>query len=452
MRNKLFLSFLAVILLALISHLIYEQFITRDFEDYVNGTKEDKLYWVLASVEGSYTDGQWDHITLHDAIHWAVMLGFDVSIIDMNGKEVINSASVMNMLSPPMKRRMASIVDLSSATGQFEQYPLYEGGKEIGTLQARKLIRPEADEKEMLFKERGKYFLIVSSVIAGGGALLLALFFALFFSRPLKKMKNAVEAMASGDLTVRVSGTGRDEIGRLAESFNYMAEALQREDSLRKRLTSNIAHELRTPLAVMKANTEAMIDGVVIDHAQGLENIRLEVEKLIRLVEGIEDITKAEASFFAKIDYAEIDLPEFLSRLASTMVPLAAEKGLEISTAKSELVRVVTGPEKLERILQNILSNAIKYTEKGGIRLDCGKERKGFFIEIRDSGIGIPDHAKELVFKRFYRGDTSTGIGLGLAIVKELLEVMGGSLKVDSEEGKGTAFRIWLPDNQKYVQ
>jgi two-component system sensor histidine kinase BaeS len=447
MRNKLFLAFLAVILLVLISHLIYEELITRDFEDYVNGTKEDKLYRVLAAVEGSFADGTWDHMTLHESIHWAAMLGFEISILDRDGKEVINSAGVMSMLSPSMKRRMASMVDLSSATGEYEQYPLYEGGNEIGTLLARNLGRPEADKKEMVFKQRGRYFLIVSSVIAGGGALLLALFFALSFSRPLKKMKSAVEAMASGDLTVRVSTSERDEIGRLAKSFNYMAEALQREDSLRKHLTSNIAHELRTPLAVMKAHTEAMIDGVVADQAQGLENIRLEVEKLIRLVEGIEDFTKAEASFFSKNDYAEIDLSDFLSRIVSTMLPLAAEKGLEMSTGKSEHVRVITDPEKLERVLQNIISNAIKYTEQGGITLDCGREKKGFFIAIRDSGIGIPDDTKELIFKRFYRGGTSTGIGLGLAIVKELLDVMGGSIEVHSMQGKGTTFRVWLPDN-----
>ena len=447
MRNKLFLAFLAVILLVLISHLIYEELITRDFEDYVNGTKEDKLYRVLAAVEGSFADGTWDHMTLHESIHWAAMLGFEISILDRDGKEVINSAGVMSMLSPSMKRRMASMVDLSSATGEYEQYPLYEGGNEIGTLLARTLSRPEADKKELLFRERGKYFLIVSSVIAGGGALLLALFFTVFFSRPLKKMKDAVEAMANGDLTVRVSTSERDEIGRLAGSFNYMAEALQREDSLRKQLTSNIVHELRTPLAVMKAHTEAMIDGVVADHAQGLENIRLEVEKLILLVEGIEDITKAEASFFLKKAYAEIDLPEFLSRLASIMLPLAAAKGLRLTAVRSRDMRVITDPEKLERVLQNIISNAIKYTEQGGISLDCGRRKKQFFIEVTDTGIGIPEAMRDLIFRRFFRGENSNGIGLGLAIVKELLDVMGGSIEVDSHEGKGTTYRIWLPDN-----
>ena len=197
MRNKLFLAFLAVILLVLVSHRIYEQLITRDFEEYVNGTKEDKLYWILASVEGSYADGSWDHMTLHESIHWAVMLGFDISILDRDGKEVINSAEVMNMLSPSMKRRMASMVDLSSAAGQFDQYPLYEGGNEIGTLLARTLSRPEADKKELLFRERGKYFLIVSSVIAGGGALLLALFFTVFFSRPAPRVTSTFSAHSS---------------------------------------------------------------------------------------------------------------------------------------------------------------------------------------------------------------------------------------------------------------
>jgi len=447
MRNKLFLAFLAVILLVLISHLIYEQLITRDFEDFVNGTKEDKLYWVLASVEGSYADGTWDHMTLHESIHWAAMLGFDISILGSDGKEVINSARVMSMLSPSMRRRMASMVDLSSATGEFEQYPLYEGGNEIGTLLARRLSRPEIDRKEMLFKQRGKYFLIVTSVIAGGGALLLALFFTVFFSRPLKKMKDAVEAMADGDLSVRVSSAAHDEIGSLAESFNYMAEALQREDSLRRHLTSNIAHELRTPLAVMKAHTEAMIDGVVADHAEGLENIRLEVEKLILLVEGIEDITKAEASFFSKKAYAEIDLSEFLARMASAMQPLAAGKGLRLTAVRSRDMRVITDPEKLERILQNIISNAIKYTEQGGISLECGRRKRQFFVAVTDTGIGIPENMRDLIFRRFYRGEKSHGIGLGLAIVKELLDVMNGGIEVDSKEGKGTTFRIWLPDN-----
>ena len=450
MRNKLFLSFLIVILLALISGLIYEWFITRDFEEYVRGTREDRLYWIMAAIEGSYADGQWDHRSLHEALHWAVMLGFDIKITDSGNKEITDSTAVINMLSPAMKQRMMSIADLGSASGPYDHYPLYRGGREIGAMLARQLSRPGIEEKEVVFRQRGRYFLTISFAIAGGGALLLSLFFSLFFSRPLKKMKEAVESMAGSDFSVRVPAGSRDELGNLARSFNFMAEALQREEALRKHLTSNIAHELRTPLAVMKANVEAMSDGIITHPAQGLETIRTETEKLIRLVEGIEDITKAEASFFSKKKYVPLNLVEFLSAISAKMLPLASEKGITIKAAGTpDAFMVSTDPDKLERILQNIVSNAIKFTEKGSVSIAYGPEKKGFFIEITDTGIGIPLEKVEHIFKRFYRGEESRGIGLGLSIVKELLDAMGGTITVTSSDGNGSTFRIWLPQDRQ---
>ncbi|MEW6108166.1 MAG: HAMP domain-containing sensor histidine kinase [Nitrospirota bacterium] len=447
MRTKLFFAFLAVVAIALISNLIYKNFIVKDFEDYVSGSKEDKLYWVLAAVEGGYSDGRWVSRDLHETVHWAMMLGFDLKISDTQGNEIINSGSVMESLTPSMKRRMEGIIDIASAKGEYETYPLYEEGSEIGTMSVRELKRMGTiAEKEKIFKERGREFLLISFLIAGGGALLLSVFFTLFLSMPLNRMKRAVESMAEGDFSVRVdAGSKKDEIGKLSESFNFMAEALQREEALRKRLTSNIAHELRTPLAVMKANIEAMIDGIVENNSEGLENIRMEIEKLIRLVEGIEDITKAEASFFHKKEYEEINLSQFLSGIVNKMMPLAAGKGLVLKLLSDTAVNVLTDPEKLETILRNILTNAIKNTEKGRIRIDYSTEKNMFFIEIVDTGIGIPEDKIDLVFKRFYRSDDSKGIGLGLAIVKELVEVMGGRIDLKSKLGEGSTFTVWLP-------
>lgn len=447
MRTKLFLAFFAVIITALVSNLLFEDFISKDFEDYISGTKEDKLYWILASVEGSFSDGRWDMKELHAAIHWAVMLGFDITITDIAGKTVVTSGEVIGMLSPSMKKRMEAIVDVRSARGMYEPYPLYLEGKEIGTMFVRQMKRVGSiSEKETTFKKRGREFLITSFVIAGGGAIFLAVFFSLFLSRPLNRMKEAVESLARGDFSVRVSsGSKKDEVGRLAESFNFMAEALQREEALRKHLTSNIAHELRTPLAVMKANVEAMADGIVKSPEEGLENIRMEVERLIGLVEGIEDITKAEASFFAAKKYAVISLPEFLSRVTAKLMPLALEKGLGITIVTDRKAMVFSDPDKIERIIQNILTNSIKNTESGGIWIDYGTEGEMFFMEIRDSGAGIPEDKIDMVFRRFYRGEDSKGIGLGLAIVKELVDVMGGRVDLKSKVGEGTTFRVWLP-------
>jgi len=451
MRTKLFFAFLVVIVIALVSNLIFERFMTGDFEDYVSGRKEDNLYWILASVEGSYSEGKWDSRTLHDAVHWATMLGFDIKVSDSSGRELITSRSVLTMLSPSMRRRMEGIVDLNSAKGRYEQYPLYVEGAEIGEMYVRRLGRVGSmNEKEVMFKRRGREFLFFSFAIAGGGALFMAIIFSLFLSRPINKMKKAVESFALGDFSVRVSdGSKRDELGRLAGSFNFMAEALEREEALRKHLTSNIAHELRTPLAIMKANVEAMIDGVVGNREQGLENIRLEVEKLIGLVEGIEDMTKAEASFFSGREATQINLYSFLSGIAAKFMPLAAEKGLQMKVVTEKAVRVVTDPEKLEKVIQNILSNAIRNTEAGEICIDYGMDGQMFFVEVMDTGLGISEDKLDIVFKRFYRGEESRGIGLGLAIVKELVEVMGGRIDLKSRVGEGTTFRVWLPAGEK---
>jgi two-component system sensor histidine kinase BaeS len=447
MRTKLFFAFFLVIIIALVSNLIFENFMARDFEAYVNGSREDRLYWVLASVEGSYANDAWNPMELREAVHWGLMLGFDLKIDDKTGREIIDSSAVVDTLSPSMKKRMEDIVDISSAKGPYESYPLYIEGEQIGTMQVRELSRRGSiKEKENIFRERKRESLIISFVIAGGGAIFLAIFFSLFLSRPLKRLKTAVETLAKGDFGVRVKGASKkDEVGKLSRSFNFMAEALEREEALRQHLTSNIAHELRTPLAVMKANVEAMMDGVIANREEGLDNIRLEVERLIKLVEGIEDITKAEASFFSRKDRVEIDLREFLSGIATKLMPLATAKALEMAIVSSRPLSVVTDPDKLERIVQNIVTNAIRNTQKGSIRIAYGLEKQLFFVEVTDTGAGIPVERQQMIFRRFYRGADSKGIGLGLAIVNELVDVMGGRIELRSKVGEGSTFRVCLP-------
>ncbi|MCL4477040.1 MAG: HAMP domain-containing histidine kinase [Nitrospirae bacterium] len=448
MRTKLFLAFVLVILIALISNLIFERLIMRDFDEYTRGTREDHLYWVLAAMEGSYQDGRWDMNLLSEAVHWGMMLGFDIRVEDKEGREITNSHRVMDSLPPMMKRRMESIIHSHSAEGEYEQYPLYAEGSELGTLSVRSLKKEgPLKVKGTIFKERGRNFLIISFLIAGISAVAMAIFLSLTLSRPVRRLKIAAERVAKGDFSARVTSVSRDEIGRLSESFNYMAEALQKEELLRKRLTSNIAHELRTPLAVMRAQAEAMIDGVVENKGEGLENIRNEIEKLTRLVEGIEDLTKAEASFFSQGEERRINLKEFLKGTESSMEPIFREKGLQFSVVDRGDMEVTADLDKLERILKNIISNSLKYTGKGGVWIDYGREGREFFMEVRDTGIGIPEDEMPKIFMRFYRGRGAVdrGVGIGLALVKELVDVIGGRIEVKSKVAEGTAIRVWLP-------
>ncbi|PIX88017.1 MAG: hypothetical protein COZ31_07375, partial [Nitrospirae bacterium CG_4_10_14_3_um_filter_44_29] len=430
----------------------------RDFDNYVNGVREDQFYWTLASVEGSYSDGKWNKGSLSESIHWAMMLGLNVKVLDNAGKEIISSHDVMESLPESMKRRMDEHfhVHAHEAEGKFTDYPLYAKGKKIGTLLSQPFQKQEIKEKESIFKKRTKNFLYVSLLIAGGGSLLIAFLLSRYLSKPIMDLKKAAEKIAGGDFKARTSAASHDEIGKLSAAFNKMAESLQREEELRKHLFSNVAHELRTPLTILKTQAEAISDGV-IEREKGLENIKNEIDRLIRLVKGIEDITIAEASFFTNGEMAEINLREFFMGICDEMLPAFKQKGLDIKILRADGLFISTDIEKLERITRNIISNSLKFTEKGGVSIDYGTEGEMFFIEIRDSGRGMPEGELPLIFDRFYRGGNITpsvppllkgdegGLGLGLAIVKELVEVMAGRVEVKSTIDKGATFRVFLP-------
>lgn len=451
MRTKLFFAFFVVIATALVSNLIFEHLILRDFEEYVWSTREDQVYVVLASVEATYTEaGKWDKAALENALHWAFMLGYDLKVEDDTGAMVLDSEEALRDISPVMRRRIESLVQPENPEGPYEKYPLYVGGEEIGQLSVRSLSKEGFQKKKgEVFKRRGKTFLLTSFLIAGGGALFLSLVFSFFLTGPLKRLKRAAEAVARGDLTARVREGGRDEVGRLMESFNHMVEALEREETLRSHLTSNIAHELRTPLAVMRANLEAAIDGVVQYDRGKLEALLREVNRLTTLVSGIEDVTKAEASFFKPAQYERLDLHSLLEGISESMSPLFRDKGLELTVSDRGALEVVTDAEKVERIVRNMLSNSLANTERGGAAMDYGADEDAFFIEIRDTGRGIPEEELPKIFERFYKGERSAGIGLGLSIVKELLDVMHGDIEVKSAPGQGTSFRITLPRKEE---
>lgn len=447
MRTKLFIAFFVVILIALVSNLIFERLIIGDFEKFAMGTREDELYRVLAAVEGAYLEERgWDHPALGHAVLWATMLGFDVVVKDIEERPVMATGDALAITSPAMQRRIYSLVNPEKPLEEFEAYPLYVMGEKVGTLHVRPIERVGfLEEKEALFKRRGQSFLLISFVIAGGGALFLSIVFSMFLTVPLKRLKQAAVAVAGGDLDVRVKVGSGDEIGRLTETFNHMVESLKREEDLRRHLTQNIAHELRTPLSVMRSHLEALADGVIEDTDEAVETLSAELRRLINLVEGIEDITKAEASFFKKPEYEKVELRGFVEGIAQGMRHLFQRKGLELAVAGGGEAEVVTDPEKLEIVLRNLLSNALSHTDEGGARVDCGLEGGEFFVTVTDTGRGVSEEERAKIFKRFYKGEASEGIGLGLSIAKEILELMGGNISVESAPGQGSTFRITLP-------
>ncbi len=446
MKTKLFIAFCTVILAALLSHILFERAILRDFDAYVAGVRDDQFRWIISSLEESYHDGTWDKKALSESIHWAMMLGLHVKILSSDGAMVMSSQEVMDTLSETMKHRMEGLFHVPHEAGTFEEHPLTHRQKRIGTLLALHFGKRELLEKEERFKKRTAQFFYITISIAGGGLLALAWLFSQYLSKPLTQLQQAAEEIAKGGFDVRITHTSRDEVGKLSESFARMADSLKREDELRKRLMSNVAHELRTPLTIMKAHVEALSDGIV-DAKEGIENVRGEIERLIRLVKGIEDMTMAEASFFVKAETDEVSLAEFFSALIAEMQPMFHEKGLTLKVESGQDITVRIDAEKVERIVRNLLSNALKFTEEGGVAAKYGADNETLFIEIEDTGRGIPPQDLPRIFDRFYKGpaDRSEGLGLGLAIARELTEVLGGTITVSSDAGKGSRFIVTLP-------
>lgn len=450
MKSKIFFSFVVVIFTAMISNFIFKWFIVKDFDEYNLAAEELTIHWILTSLEESYGNDGWDDKMLFESIHWGLMSGFDVELLDKEGLKVMDSKAILQSLKPIMKKRMKAILNFDNPTGDYKEYVIKEKNSEdskIGTLRIRALAKYGLPAvKEEILKKRAKYFMLISFFIAGGGSILLAFLFAAYLTNPLKRFKEASIKIAKGDFNVTVPIKSSDEIGSLAKSFNYMAEALRREDRLRKHLMTNITHELRTPLTVMKANLEAVMDGVISDPREGQKNLEEEVNKLIGLVKSIEDVTKAEEGFFRRSEYEKVNLREFLEGLLSQFDQMAINKGIDLSMSRKVNLSLLIDREKLTTVFNNLITNAIKYTEKGNISVEYGViDHSMFYITVNDTGIGLSEEDQDLIFGRFYKGRTSKGMGVGLSIVKELVDIMKGEIAVKSEQGKCSQFQIKLP-------
>lgn len=452
MKNKLFIAFSGIIFLGLLSNMVFALLIYRDFNAYSMSLREDQLGWVKASIETSWSHGQWNRQALVDALHWGLMLGFYIKVYDKKGNLILNSEDVLRILHPEMKRRMEETIDLKKSHALERSFEIFapehhkeERPKEpsIGKILVESLTPwGIAKEKEEAFKKKLLFFLVSSIIFVTGSSLLIAYLLSYLISRPFMKLKDATERLRKGDLYVRIETSGRDEISLLAQSFNRLTEDLRREDELRRHLSSQLTHELRTPLTVLKANIEALKDGMM-ETEKAIENMEPEIERLKRLVEGMEEIVKAEASLFTRITPEKLDISQFLKKVIEPFEPEFRKKGLYLEI-KAEPLLIRTDPEKLSIILRNLLSNSLRYTDRGGLTISAQKDKEGLILTLTDTGKGIEPSRLPYIFKRFYRDETSEGLGIGLSIVEGLIRLLDGSIEVKSEQGKGTAFIIRL--------
>ncbi len=267
---------------------------------------------------------------------------------------------------------------------------------------------------------------------------------------PLRGLADAARRIGGGDLNARVEVGGDDEVGEVARTFNAMADELRRADESRRQLLADIAHELGTPLTVLQANVEGILDGVVETSPEKMAALHTQVQILARLTKDLRDLSLAQQGRLP-LDRRPLDLAVLVREVADLSRPVAEDKGVTLGVSAAPPLTVWADQDRMAQVLHNLVANAVRYTESGGrIAISAGRSDGDVQVEVADTGVGISPEELPHVFDRFYRVDRSRsratgGAGLGLAIVRHLVEAHGGRVWVRSTPGVGSTFGFALP-------
>ena len=330
-------------------------------------------------------------------------------------------------------------------------------GKQVGTLLTVNRL-PSYNSAEQQFLDRTKRAYLVAFYGAVIVAAILGVILASRFTKRINSLKNAAAKLSQGDLLQQVPIEGNDEVSDLGLAFNNMSQQLLTSNNLRKQMTADIAHDLRTPLTVVSGYVESMRDGDLEATPERLSVIHQEISHLEQMVGDLRLLSQSDAGEL-KLNLQTLDPAELLMQAERVFENEAAQKQIRFTVVATPGEIAIQGDEgRLLQVLENLIANALRYTSEGGevsLRSSVLKSKNSekSLIEVQDSGSGISKEELPLIFERFHRADKSrhTDVnqsGLGLAIVRALVLAHGGEVIAESELGKGTKFKVILPTAQ----
>lgn len=269
---------------------------------------------------------------------------------------------------------------------------------------------------------------------------------------PLRDMNDAAKIIADGNFQNRIEVQSGDEVGQLAESFNNMAESLEKTENSRQKFIANISHDLRSPLTSIQGFISAVADGTIPPERQNhyLNIVLEETARLTKLANDMTDLSKVEAGAI-NLELCEFDINDMIRDSLNVFeTRLSAKKIRTQAIFEEEVTVVLADPNMIQRVIQNLLDNAVKFTPQDGeITVETTVKGEKVFVAVRDNGEGISREEQRKVFERFFKADSSRGldkggIGLGLSIVKEFIKAHGEKIEVKSNENIGTEFTFSL--------
>ncbi len=331
--------------------------------------------------------------------------------------------------------------------------PIRSGDKVVGVLLINRPVY-RIGAPGSAFLERINVQILFGALVAIGLALLLAVFLSRTLTRPIRDLTLATQAATPGSAPQQVPVRSRDELGQLATSFNRMSSELERSLELRRQMTADIAHELRTPISVILGHAEAVHEGVLPPSAGTFEIVREEAERLEHLVEDLRTLSMADAGEL-KLAIQPSDVADLLHGAEKLYSHRASQKNIRLETdVEAGLPEIELDVRRMMQVLTNILDNALRYTPDGGrITLSARRLAAELEIRIQDSGPGVDAEDLDRIFERFYRTEASRsredgGSGLGIAIARSLVERHNGRIWAESQPGDGLTVIIRLPVQQ----
>ena len=295
--------------------------------------------------------------------------------------------------------------------------------------------------------------ILQASIIGLIIAVLMAVAISRTIARPLQAASAAATAVAEGNLSQSVPVTGPPEVRAVAEAFNHMSAEVLATQQAQRDFMANVSHDLKTPLTSIQGYSQAIMDGTAKQPPHAAKIIYEEADRLTRLVYELSDLARLQAGQLS-MQTAMIDLGQITETVTQKLTVVAQKKGIALETEARPMPEIVGDGDRLVQALNNLIDNAIKYTSAGGqIQVKTRTNHNGVEVLVEDNGIGIPKNELSRIFERFYQVDKargpSRGAGLGLAIARGIVEAHGGHVTVESTQGRGTTFTVWLPSAQE---
>lgn len=427
-------------------------FLDASFRQYLINRQDTRISEVKYAVEESYTKaGEWDSLAIESIGITALEQGMILILRDVEGNVIWDATEHNSGMCSSMLEHMAA--------NMKKQYPAIEGGY---TTQSLPLYTDSGKTAELELGYYGPFYLTSDEslfIIAVDRSLLLGVLLALFLSlaagmilanriaSPIARVVRVSKKIANGDYNARSDAKdSTKEIQELILTINELANILSEQKSLRKRLTQDIEHELKTPMTALQGHVEALMDGIWQPTPERLKSCHNEIIRINNLIGDLGTLARYEDSGFT-IAKQELNVGDLIQSVMINLESCSVDKGITLRQSGVSFM-VFTDRDKLTQILVNLLSNALKYTPPGGeVIVSAWNYSDHFEISVTDNGIGIPKEDIPLIFERFYRTDLSRtretgGAGIGLAIARALAMALGGSISVESTQNVHTSFTI----------